>query len=401
MFRGQHASSRRHRWPAALIAAPALLVLAACGDSDTPDPTPASTREATVTATRTRVSASPTAAAPTEAATAAATPTPPAVGSPLAPIPTRQPAAPGTITISAVGDISLARGVVPRMEAEGAYYPYALIQPLLDGDIVIGNLEGALTDRGDPWPKGYNFRTPPQYAAGLAQAGFGFVSLANNHAMDYGATGLTDTMAALDAARVAHGGAGADFAAANAPDYVSANGVTVGIVSCVLTPDEYGGFSIWQWRALDGPGLAVCTEQDLAQSIAAARAHADFVLVFAHAGSEYVPAPDATERQIAAWTFAAGADAYIGHHAHVVQPVELSGGRLTAWGLGNFIFDLDEVDLANIPQPRVSLVLRFTFTKGAGVTSFQALPVVLDDAQDRPRPATVEEAAVLQEQIAP
>jgi len=373
-----------------LSAAPAL---ASCRDNadraDSSTPIPATARP-----TRT-VAPPPATAVPHSPTVAAPTATPDSGQPPLAPIPTRVPSGPGTITITAVGDISLARELVPRMQAQGAFYPYALIQPLLDGDIVIGNMEGALTDRGEPWPKGYNFRTPPQFASGLAQAGFDYVSLANNHAMDYGVIGLTDTIAALDAAGVAHGGAGGDLASAIAPDILSANGVSVAVVACALTPDEYGGFSIWQWRAREGHGIAVCNEGDLTEAVRAGKARADFAVVFAHAGSEYITTPDATQRAVAGWAFAAGADAYVGHHAHVVQPIEMAGGRLTAWGLGNFIFDLDEVDLANIPQPRVSLALRFTLTKGAGVTSFEALPVVLDASQDRPRPATVDEAAVL------
>jgi poly-gamma-glutamate synthesis protein (capsule biosynthesis protein) len=104
---------------------------------------------------------------------------------------------------------------------------------------------------------------------------------------------------------------------------------------------------------------------------------------------------------VAQWALDAGADAYIGSHAHVVQPIELHDGKLIAWGLGNFVFDLDNVDLANIPVPRVSLVLRMTLTKGAGVTSYDVLPVALDDAEDRPRPATAEEGAVLDRLLAP
>jgi poly-gamma-glutamate capsule biosynthesis protein CapA/YwtB (metallophosphatase superfamily) len=79
----------------------------------------------------------------------------------------------------------------------------------------------------------------------------------------------------------------------------------------------------------------------------------------------------------------------------MVQPVERRGAQLIAWGLGNFIFDLDDVDLANIPEPRVSLILNITLTKGAGVTAYDAVPVTQDADEDRPRPATADEAAVL------
>jgi poly-gamma-glutamate synthesis protein (capsule biosynthesis protein) len=318
-------------------------------------------------------------------------------------LPTRPPAPAGaSITISAVGDISLAREVVPRMEADGAVYPYALITHLIDGDIAFANLEGALTDRGDPWPKGYNFRTPPRFASGLRDAGFDVVSLANNHTMDYGEVGLLDTIDALAGAGVRPVGAGVDEAAARAPVIIEANGLRVAFVACADTPTEGGGFRIRDWAVSDtASGLFICDDAPLSAAIASAREQTDFVIVVAHAGDEYRTAPSATQRRIVDAALAAGADAFIGHHAHVVQPVELRGAQLVAWGLGNFIFDLDNVDLANIPVPRVSLILNITLTKGAGVTSFEAIPVTQDAAEDRPRPATADEAAILRELIAP
>ena len=114
-----------------------------------------------------------------------------------------------------------------------------------------------------------------------------------------------------------------------------------------------------------------------------------------HAGDEYRTAPNDTQRELAEAALAAGADAYIGAHAHVPQPIEQRGNKLIAWGLGNFVFSLDNVDLANIPEPRVSPILKLTLTKGAGVTSYAVAPVTLDASQDRPRPATPEESAVL------
>lgn len=289
------------------------------------------------------------------------------------------------------------------MEANGVGYPYDLIRHLITGDIAIANLEGALTDRGEPWPKGYNFRTPPRFASGLLDAGFDVVSLANNHAMDYGVQGLDDTFAALDGAGVRYIGAGDTSDEAATPAIFEApNGLSVAFVACADSPDEGGGFEIRDWAASAiTPGLFICDDAPLTAAITSARQQADFVVVVVHAGTEYSTVPDATQRRIAATVLGAGADAYVGHHAHVVQPVERRGNQLVAWGLGNFIFDLDEVDLANIPIPRVSLVLSITLTEGEGVTAYQVAPVVQDANEDRPRPATPEEAAVLESLITP
>jgi len=372
---------------------------AACGGSDDRDRTPAA--KPTLAAPSATPSAETAAASPT---LSAAAPSPVATDPPstAAASPTPRPPAGGrSVTISAVGDVSLARQVNDWMAMNGAAYPYQLIAHLLTGDIVFGNLEGALTDRGEAWPKAFNFRTPPQYAGGLASAGFDVVALANNHAMDYGTVGLEDTIAALDAAGVPHVGAGGPNAAW-APRVVEANGLRVAFLACALTPPEGSGFTIDQWAigALT-PGMAVCTQDLIAQAVGFAAASSDFVVISIHAGDEYVNAPNGTQRALSEGALAAGADVVLGHHAHVVQPVEHRGGQLIAWGLGNFIFDLDQWDLAGIPEPRVAPILNITLTEGAGVTAWESLPVVLDAEQDRPRPATLEEGAVLQSLLIP
>jgi poly-gamma-glutamate synthesis protein (capsule biosynthesis protein) len=220
--------------------------------------------------------------------------------------------------------------------------------------------------------------------------------------MDFGTEGLLDTLDALDAAGVRYAGAGRDAAEASKPLIVEANGLRVAFAGFVATPDEGGGFSIRQWApGANAPGLAIGTPDAVRAAVAAAREQAHFVIVAIHAGDEYSPPPNATQVALANAAAAAGADAVIGAHAHVVQPIERIGGMLVAWGLGNFVFDLDDVDLANIPVPRVSLVLRLTLTEGKGVTSFEAIPVVLDASEDRPRPASPEEGALLFAAIAP
>ena len=372
-----------------------LLLAAACASSAGAPEAPPPSATVAEAATATIAAATPT------QATASATPLP-ATPTPLVASTRVPPPAGASITISAAGDISLARQVAERMEANGGAYPFALLAGLMTGDIGFANLEGALTDRGEPWPKGYNFRSPPRFAPWLFAAHFDVVTLANNHTLDYGQTGLLDTLAALDEAGVRHIGAGADAAAAHAAVIAEAHGLRVAFLGYVATPDEGGGFSIRAWEAgASTPGVALGSAEAIATGVAAAKRIADFVIVAVHAGDEYRTAPNATQRALAEAALAAGADAYIGAHAHVVQPIEMRGSQLIAWGLGNFIFDLDEVDLANIGVPRVSLILKLTLTKGAGVTAWQAIPVTQDAAEDRPRPATADEAAALRQIIGP
>ena len=361
--------------------------------------------EATETSpSRTAAPAATVSSTPSIVTTVTPTATPTATAAaPAGTVPYQSSAPDGAaVTISAVGDISLARQVVDRMVTNGAAYPFALVAPLMTGEIGFGNLEGALTDRGEIWPKGYNFRTPTGFASALPAGHISVVSLANNHTMDYAAIGLQDTMAALDVAGVKHAGAGGEISAW-APAIIEANGLRVAFVACVLTPNEVGGFDIHAWAAGpgDAPGVAVCDPAALRAAIARARQSADFVVAAVHAGTEYDRVPDATQRELAQAAIAAGADAYIGAHAHVVQPIEQTRGSTIAWGLGNFVFDLDAVDLASIPEPRVSLILNLTLTKGQGVTAYDCVAVTQDANEDRPRPATAAEGTILRTLIAP
>ena len=133
--------------------------------------------------------------------------------------------APRSVIVAAVGDVSLARGMVPLLASEGADYPFRLVADALRADVTFANLEGVLTDHGTAWPKGYTFRSPPALASGLRTAGFSVVTLANNHSFDFGVDGLTDSIATLDSLRVVHAGAGNSLELARAPAIVEAHGL--------------------------------------------------------------------------------------------------------------------------------------------------------------------------------
>ena len=164
-----------------------LLLLAACGapgpgeDRDaSPRPVATATAAATIEATPAAPStATPEGASPTPAVTATATA--------AATTPTPEPI---TLTIGAVGDLMFARDVVALMQQHGPDYAFERVAPFLAGnDLLIGNLEGTFTERGEPLEKPYTFRAPPALAEALRSAGFDAVSLANNHALDFGPSG--------------------------------------------------------------------------------------------------------------------------------------------------------------------------------------------------------------------
>ena len=119
------------------------------------------------------------------------------------------------ITIQAVGDLNLSGDAEGTMASKG--YPSAFDgtrKLLAEGDLNIANLETPITTRGQKQDKRFTFRMKPQSAQAIADANSRMVSQANNHAIDYGLDGLADTLKALDAAGIAHAGAGMTFEAA-------------------------------------------------------------------------------------------------------------------------------------------------------------------------------------------
>lgn len=276
------------------------------------------------------------------------------------------PAGGDQVVLVAVGDICPGRAVEERMLVYGPTYPLEAFAPLLrQADIATGNLEGTLADLGAPLRKTYTFRAKPGLVAGLAEAGFDVLSLANNHAADFGPEGLQEMMAVLDRAGIRHLGAGPQ---AYAPLLVETKGLRIAFLArtAAIAPQE---------------GVAWAEENELRQAVAAARAQADLVVVHLHAGIEYSPTADATQRALAQAAAEGGAALVIGHHAHAPQEVEWLGTTLVAYGLGDFVFDIDDYDIA-----RDGAVLRVLLSR-QGVDAAEWIPTrIVDDVQPRPLP---------------
>ena len=296
------------------------------------------------------------------------------------------PPGPRVVTIGLVGDLMFARDVVTLMEEHGAGYPFERVTPLFRGvDVLIGNLEGTFTDRGLQANKYYTFRAPPALASTLLRAGFDAVSLGNNHALDFGPVGLADTLAALDALGIAHFGAGEDTAAAVRPLMLDAGGFRLALL----------GFSAVRSSVFAGtsqPGVAEADYEEVVGAVQAATTEADFVVVVFHFGREYDPMPTDEQRLLARAAADAGATLVVGHHAHTLQPWERRGDSLILYGLGNFVFDLDPNDLATLGEgPFATVVAVVELHEGAS-PSVEFRPAYIDPYENRPRPATDDEA---------
>ena len=192
----------------------------------------------------------------------------------------------------------------------------------------------------------------PDNIAAVGRAGFRAVSLAGNHIADCGAEGIADTIDALDAAGIAHSGAGADLESASRPCFIDSDGTRVALLSynCVgpeegwATPTRAGCAHV-RIRTADGSvvnpraHLTVPDEASLAEmanDIRSARAVAARVVVAFHKGIVHTPAALAPyERAVAHAAIDAGADVVVAHHAHILRGIEIYRGKPVFHGLGN------------------------------------------------------------------
>jgi poly-gamma-glutamate capsule biosynthesis protein CapA/YwtB (metallophosphatase superfamily) len=264
---------------------------------------------------------------------------------PTAPAPAAQPVLPRTpvlpapkhpgLTLAAVGDTMLGtdypENILP--DDDGLSFLDAVTPILSAPDITFGNLEGVLQDGGEPVKQCkdkricFLFRTPTRYANYLKLAGFDVMSLANNHARDFGEEGRSSTMAALDAVGIHHSGREGTVAS------FIANGRRVAMVA--FTPNVGS-------NSLNDPQIGLPLVADLA-------ARHDIVIVSFHGGAEGNGAevlPFAREIfagedrgnvvEFAHAMIDAGADIVLGSGPHVVRPMEIYRDRLIAYSLGNF-----------------------------------------------------------------
>ncbi|MDZ7645187.1 MAG: CapA family protein [Woeseiaceae bacterium] len=239
------------------------------------------------------------------------------------------------MSVAAVGDMMLGTDFPEDHlpDDDGASFLAAVTPVIAAADIAVGNLEGVLVDGGEPAkacndPAAcYLFRSPPRYAAHFAAAGFDVLSLANNHARDFGEAGRTASMQALATAGIAHTGRRGDFAT------LTRHGLTIAVLGYAVTRNS---------NLLHDYDRAAATIRRFADT------H-DIVIVTFHGGAEggdvtrlpfaeeyYFGEPRGDVVRFGRLAVDAGADLVIGHGPHVVRAMELYRDRLIAYSLGNF-----------------------------------------------------------------
>ncbi len=237
-------------------------------------------------------------------------------------------------------------------------------------DVAIANFENPAPNNWRFHPSGTVFAANPANIAALQDAGFDWVSMANNHIGDAGDLGILQTMKNLDHYDIAHAGAGRNTTAAHKAALIDAGGVTVGLLGYDTIAPSY-------WSAADSPGSAHMTVKALKQDIAAARAAgADVVVVMPHWGVEYTARPTALQQKLGRAAINAGADMVIGNHPHWVGAMEVYKGKPIWYALGNLVFD----QTWSIPTEE-GITVESTFD-GTRLVQAQVRPhLILDRAQ--------------------
>jgi len=242
------------------------------------------------------------------------------------------------VRLAAVGDINLGTGsgggVGDLIRSHGKRYPWTSVAPVLRrADVAFGNLECVISRRGSPVPKAYTFRgTPGSLRTTRRYAGFDVLNLANNHTGDFGRRAMLDTIGYVRRFGMTGVGAGADLAKASRPRIVRRLGLRLAFAGFTnILPSSF-------YARRGRPGTVYASPQAVRRGVRRARRRADLVIATFHWGVERSTSPDGTQRSLTRTAFRAGADAVIGAHPHVLQPIRLKRHRLVAYSLGNFVF---------------------------------------------------------------
>lgn len=255
-----------------------------------------------------------------------------------------------TVTFTFAGDVLLddEYAIMSTYRANGSVLENCIDPKLLEimrgADVFMVNNEFTYTNRGTPLTnKTFTFRANPDNVSIIQDMGVDIVSLANNHASDYGEVSLLDTLDTLEGADIPYVGAGRNLEEASKVVYFQNGDIKIGIVSAteverLASPDTKGATE-------NTPGTFRCFQNDdLEAVIKEAKQNCDFLIVYVHWGTESTDQIDWSQPGQAEDFVAAGADVIIGAHPHVLQEIAYVNGVPVFYSLGNYWFNSKNLD---------------------------------------------------------
>ncbi|MGH3342295.1 MAG: CapA family protein [Carbonactinosporaceae bacterium] len=287
--------------------------------------------------------------------------------------------APRAFTLVAAGDVLIHPPVTAQAYRDGhGRGPdfrriLAGVEPVVaSADLAICHLETPLAPPGGPFEGYPTFAAPPQVAEGLATTGYDTCSTASNHTLDQGASGVAQTLDALDESGVRHAGSARSHHEAHQPTIIDVGGALVAHLSYTFSFNGISSTASWIANPIDRATI-------LRDARKVRQAGAQVVVVSLHWGSEYSHEPAAEQRDLAEALLSSSAvDLIVGHHAHVVQPFERIDGGWVAYGLGNHLAR----HAVPVGESEEGVIARFTFTESRDgrwkVTAPEAVPTLID-----------------------
>lgn len=278
---------------------------------------------------------------------------------------------PKEVTLAFTGDIGFAEGyaTINKYRSMGSDVGKSFDPEILDtmrnADIMMVNNEFPYSYGGSPTPnKTYTFRADPADVKILNDLGVDIVSLANNHAYDYGPDALIDTFDTLEGAKIPFVGAGHNIEEAQKPAYFHANGHVISYVSATQI-ERYENPDTKE-ATEDSPGvLRTLKAASFVPTIQEAANNSDFTVVYVHWGSESTDLVEQSQRDLAKAYVDAGADLIIGDHSHCLQGIDYVGGVPVFFSLGNYWFNSKTLD---------TCIVRVTLDEECKIKAVEFLP---------------------------
>lgn len=245
---------------------------------------------------------------------------------------------PTTATIAFAGDTTQSDVFAEATSWRAMSYPFEDVSHIFGGaDLAFVNLETSVSDKGESEKKeGYGFRTEPKYLEVYTSAGIDIVSCANNHVRDFGMDALSDTFSNLTSYGLDYIGAGENLSEAEKLVTYEINGITVGFTGLNMinmnptwyADEEKAGINCVDFGASERY-LSLINEYDK---------KCDVLFVSVHWGIEYTNSITEEQEAFAHLLCDNGADIILGHHSHVLQPIERYNNSMIFYSLGNFLF---------------------------------------------------------------
>jgi poly-gamma-glutamate synthesis protein (capsule biosynthesis protein) len=251
----------------------------------------------------------------------------------------------------------------------------APLRPVVGGaDVAICHMETPVAPPGGPYSGYPSFSVPAEIAQALAATGYDACTTASNHTFDRGAEGVVRTLDALDAAGMDHAGSARTPQEAAATTLLEVDGIDVALVSYTFGSNGIPAPGGETWRSNLIDEARIVTDAGIAR-----QRGAEVVVVALHWGDEYEHEPNDQQDALAPRLIRSpDIDLLLGHHAHVVQPVEPIDGEWVVYGMGNLVSDHG----SRSPEKQEGLLVRFTFTEtpaGWRTTAAEFAPLLTDD----------------------